>query len=164
MFICPKCKVKCKKNYCMHCGLIFDNESYSQIKLKPVENNDLENFVGKNYDKIFLKTRNYACGIFGSFYFLYRKCILLGFLFLILELLVLNFYDYFNFFVILVLLIIRFIFYSVIFNQYYIFKMKRKFQKLKDKSIVKSNVSIIYPVFGLLFSTIIFYIYFNYFQ
>jgi len=164
MFVCPKCKIKCKKNYCMRCGLMLDNNSYTQIKLKTEENDNLKKYVGKNFDKLFLKTRNYACGIFGPFYFLYRKCILLGFIFLVLELLILRIYYYFSFFIILTFLIIRFIFYSVIFNQYYVFKIKKKYEKLSSKIIEKNNTSIVYPAVGLLFCTIIIYVYINYFK
>lgn len=146
--ICPRCNAKCKKNYCMRCGIMIENGNVEQIKTESIYDERLQNFIGKNYEEIMLRPTNYAAGIFGPFYFLYRKCLLIGILLFIAEnILFLFLYNYITSFVAMLLLVFRFIFYSTSGNQIYLFWCKKKLKKIsKEKSYLKkSSVSIVFP-------------------
>ena len=76
-FICPLCKKSMNQNYCPRCGVLIDNNNQIVTIQEKIHNHSLETFIGENYSKI-MRKNNYAAGILGPLYLVYRKCYFFG--------------------------------------------------------------------------------------
>lgn len=114
---CPKCKSKMVGNadkYCFRCGYMengktIKRESESQLD----QGNELiRKFIGKNSDSFF-ESYNWSAFFFETFYLLYRKCYLIGYILLLFEFLFLHYILSYHFSILFVIILFKIIiFYS----------------------------------------------------
>lgn len=144
---CPKCGTNNKQNYCLKCGaMITKDGTIVQINIaeKKTIFDDLEIFIGNNASKIIYKGFNFMAGFLTPFYLLYRKCYLEGTILLISE-----YFSTLLFFYIIngplrglppvmglwiagFLCAIHIIFFGSTINSYYLYRSKKKIEKLKS--------------------------------
>ena len=93
----------------------------------------LKTFIGKNYPKILYNKVSIPGFFFGSYYFLYRKMYLMGFiLFLLDKLLILSLF-YINFIFVIIIKLILSIFILIYFNKIYLSFSKKSISKIQKK-------------------------------
>ena len=132
--ICPKCGTENKENFCIKCGTIISKDGVIQIKDTRLNNDslhsDLELYIGKNCDKILNRRLNLAAAFFSIEWFIYRKCYLLSFILLLLQLLIVMFVSIFfksiNIYFIYIIFILFYLFFA---NTLYILDARRKINK-----------------------------------
>lgn len=98
----------------------------------------LEDYVGKNYDKISKRKFNLAAFFFGGFYFAYRKMIFEG-LMISLIVVALSFAtSLVNPFITMVVTLVSSIIFCLLFNKIYLSSSKKKIDSIRNKNKAKS--------------------------
>lgn len=159
--ICPKCNTDNKHNFCIKCGYMINNNeevqiTYDELGKKQLETKKLKQYIGKDEYKVLNYSTNINAFIFGPFYYIYRKCYLIGFTFLILNLLVIMFFLKHNQQILLLYLIISSLFHFCFFNSIYIKICKKQIKSMQN--VQEKGKSIIAPFLTLLLIVIIIYI------
>lgn len=136
---CPKCGTENKTNFCMKCGYMLDKEGKEiQIQTKvDMKTTDLDIFLGEKRDQFLYKPANLSAAFFGGFYFLYRKCYVLGVVSIVLEFLIFLLIMMnipkasLGYLLVFYAFLLRFFLYGALFNPYYLKKANRIIQKIK---------------------------------
>jgi len=158
---CPKCKIENKDNFCIKCGYMLNKEievqiNYKEQGKKEKETHKLKAYIGKDNHKILNEIFNTKAFIFGPLYYIYRKCYLIGYLFLAIYVITISFslkLDHRIFFVVLCL---NSLFHYCFFNEIYTKICKQEIKKIENAK--EKGTSIISPFISLLLVTIVFYL------
>lgn len=148
--ICPKCGTDNKQNFCIKCGAIITGKTVYQITNETRNHaiDDLELFIGNHSSSILQKPVNWAAAFFGGFYFIYRKCYLIGIFALILSFSISQLILYMQSTIMMFLLMgLTFIFFAALTNPIYLWWAKRKIKKIdctnKNELIKQGGTSIV---------------------
>lgn len=157
--ICPKCKIENKNNFCIKCGyMVNGNKSvqihYEDIGKKEKETQELKKYIGADNYKILNERFNLKAFVFGPFYYIYRKCYLIGYVFLSIYVITLSFLLKIDHRILLVFLFLNSLFHYCFFNAIYIKICKHEIKKFKNTH--EKGSSIISPFISLLLITVTF--------
>lgn len=150
--ICPRCKIENKKNFCIKCGYMIVKDKEVQINYNQNEENPnrLKEYIGN--EEILTKIFNIKAAILGPLYYIYKKCYLIGYLFLIPTLLVVSFLFKYNQLLCLIFVLLISLFHYCFFNSIYTSICKKEIKKINK--ITKGN-SITSLFFSLLMIVLI---------
>ena len=94
--ICPKCKIENKNNFCIKCGYMLNENEEVQIHYyeegkRELDKQKLKNYIGDDYYKILNTIYNFKALILGPLYYIYRKCYLIGYIILLINIYIISF-------------------------------------------------------------------------
>lgn len=163
--ICPKCKIENKNNFCIKCGYMLNENEEVQIHYyeegkRELDKQKLKNYIGDDYYKILNTIYNFKALILGPLYYIYRKCYLIGYIILLINIYIISFLLKTNQKLLIIFLIINALFHCCFFNTIYIRICKIEMQNRtilteKGKSIIAVFISILIIFITLIISYII---------
>lgn len=158
--ICPNCKTKNDKNYCIKCGYLKNGNIEMQILYNKASEftktkEKLRTYIGKDSYKILSNRLNGYALIFGPLYYLYRNCYKLGTLNLIVFTYITTILLKHDQRILLTFLILNSLLNYMTFNSIYIKICTKELTKTKKQEKGKSILS---PFIAILLITIILYL------
>lgn len=177
--LCPKCGAEVKEGYCMRCGMLVSGKLPTQMDDSVFRDqtyiedaDELEIFVGENYEKIVFNPVNFVAAFIGPFWLAYRKCYGLSILLPILEVLFLFLVHHFFKFPFFIYILFHFFFYLMATNKMYVMHAHHVIKKIKKKHLdyytlleKKGGVSVWFPfICPLIFVPILFALGFAYYR
>lgn len=139
--ICPNCQIKMKNGICIRCGYM-NNGNTVNVK-KDITINDLEKYLGNDYQKIYYNENSLVSFFLGPLYFFYLNYPLIAFLFIILDMVTIFTVGYIVAFIPIlgafspICMIMTFVFNRLIFsainNMLYLSLLKHKIKRIKKR-------------------------------
>lgn len=157
---CLQCNSEMVNDTCIRCGYMSNGNiaNTNRKSKKEIENDNIKKVINDK-NEYFFRRFNIFAFFFKSFYLLYRKCYVIGYLLLLIEYFlfyIISPYDDFLLINFLIMPIIKGILYYTFTNSIYLIVIKKKLSKMSDKDITNyKSTSFLAPFIGLVILSIL---------